>query len=104
MGSLPHSQLPRGENIMLEKRLCYALWLISYHYYAPQNGSLCSISMLALLAEKLESLGSAKDLVELPEASSPESYPSLETVVSDVLLQLGSSTSLHLAIFTQLHV
>ena len=42
-----------------------------------------------------------KDLVEPPGASSPESSPSLETVVSgrlpDVLLQAGPSLLLHLA-------
>ena len=37
--------------------------------------------MLALLRE-IRVCGSAKDLVELPEASPPESSPSLETVVS----------------------
>ena len=35
-----------GVGILCSKKpqLCYALLLISYHYYAPQNGSLCSIS------------------------------------------------------------
>ena len=79
---------------------------------APENRSLCSVSnklcsdYARIIRHKtgktersaaIRVCGSTKDLVELPEASSPESYPSLETVVSgrlpDVLIQLGSSLS-----------
>ena len=61
----------------------------------------------ALSRENMPS-GSAQDLLELPEASPPESSPSLETVVnladarlSDVVLQPGSSLSSCSPIFTR---
>ena len=64
---------------------------------APQNGSLCSASnqlcshyarIIRHMAKqsnvplRIRVCGLAKDLVEPPEASSPEFYPLLKTVVS----------------------
>ena len=79
---------------------------------APQNGSLCSVNnqlwsnyariirhktSKTELSATIRVCSSAKDLVELPEASSPDSYPSLETVVSgrrqDVVILPGSLLS-----------